>query len=70
MPLRRAPRWKTLTGCFLMISFAASCAPVGDSYCTAARPLRLSAAAINAMTRDDLLQVNFQNDAYAKLCSP
>ena len=56
------------TAGLMMLLCVTSCAPAADSFCVAARPLRLSDAAVTAMTRDDLIQVNTLNDTYARLC--
>lgn len=42
--------------------------PAADSFCTAARPLRFSMAAVAAMERSDLEQAKAHNCVGRKLC--
>jgi len=59
-----------LTMLLATTSCANLCAPQSNSFCVTARPIQLSDAALEAMTRSDLLQVKENNDSYAKLCPP
>ncbi len=59
----------------IMLTTLSSCgnlfgASQANSFCVVARPIQLSDAALNAMSRSDLLQVKENNDSWQQLCPP